>query len=84
VMVADLVGDFRDEIVVVGPNSDGNLTVSIYSPTPLIRVRDVSRTDWHGYRMWLAHNLLGGYGAYFEPTGLPVAAPRLGTASSRK
>jgi rhamnogalacturonan endolyase len=66
VMVADLVGDFRDEVVVVGPNTEGNLTVSIYSPTTPIRKRAVTRTARHDYRMWLAHNLTGGYGSYFE------------------
>jgi hypothetical protein len=65
-MVADIVGDFRDEVVVVGPNGDGHLTVSIYSATSPIRRRAVTRTARHDYRMWLAHNLTGGYGSYFE------------------
>jgi len=67
-MVGDLAGDFRDEIVVAGPNSEGNFTVSIYSPTTLIRSRKVTRTSQHDYLMWMAHNLTGGYGSYFEPT----------------
>jgi hypothetical protein len=75
VMVADLVGDFRDEIVIVGPNDESNLTVSIYSPTRPVGTRGITRTDWHDYRMWLAHNLIGGYGAYFEPNGKPRPTP---------
>jgi rhamnogalacturonan endolyase len=67
VMAADLIGDFRDEIVVVGPNAEGSLTVSVYSPTTPVERRKVTRTAKHAYRMWLAHNLTGGYGSYFEP-----------------
>jgi formylglycine-generating enzyme required for sulfatase activity len=67
VMVADLAGDFRDEVVIAGPNGDGNFTVSIYSPTVPIRSRKVTRTSKHDYVMWMAHNLTGGYGSYFEP-----------------
>jgi len=66
VMVADLAGDYRHEIVVSGANADGNFTVWIYSPTALIRERKVTRTARHDYRMWLARNLTGGYGSYFE------------------
>jgi hypothetical protein len=65
-MVADIAGDFRDEIVVVGSDAEGNFMVSIYSPTALIQRREVARTARHDYRMWLAHNLTGGYGSYFE------------------
>ncbi len=67
VMVADLAGDFRDEVTVAGPNGEGNFTVSIYSPTTPIRSRKVTRTSRHDYLMWMAHNLTGGYSSYFEP-----------------
>ncbi len=66
VMVADLVGDFRDEVVVVGPNADGHFTVSVFSPTIPINHRKTTPAARHAYRMWLAHNLTGGYGSYFE------------------
>jgi len=67
VMAADLIGDFRDEIVVIGPNAEGHLTFFIYTPTGAVSARKVTRTASHSYRMWMAHNLTGGYGSYFEP-----------------
>ncbi len=67
VMVADLISDFRDEVIVVGPSAEGGLTVSVYSPTTPIDRRKVTRTAGRAYRIWLAHNLTGGYGSYFEP-----------------
>ena len=70
VMVADLWGDFRDEVVMVGAGREGNFTLSIHTPTAVIRGRQLSRTADHGYRMWLAHNLTGGYGSYFEAASL--------------
>jgi len=66
VMAADLVGDFRDEVVVVGPNADGHFTVSVYSPTTPLKRRKTTPSARRAYRMWLAHNLTGGYGSYFE------------------
>ncbi len=65
-MVADLCGDFRDEIVLVGGTPEGGLSVTIRTPTEVIRKKQLTRTAAHGYRMWLAHNLTGGYGSYFE------------------
>ena len=67
VMVADLVGDFRDEIVVAGTDAIGTFSISIYSATALIRERKPAPATRHDYQMWLAHNLIGGYGSYFEP-----------------
>jgi hypothetical protein len=67
VMVADLWGDFRDEIVVAARGAAGDLpTVSVHTATTLVRTRKVTRTADHAYRMWLAHNLVGGYGSHFE------------------
>lgn len=70
VNVYDLDGDGKDEVFdgTTCLNADGNFTVSIYTPTSVINSRKVTRTAKHDYRMWMAHNLTGGYGSYFEPS----------------
>lgn len=67
VMVADLWGDFRDEIVTSGRDAEGNFGVSVFTATTPISSRAVTRTARRGYRTWMAHNLVGGYGQYYEP-----------------
>lgn len=67
VMAADLWGDFRDEVVFAGTDGDGVFGVSVYTATAPIRARAVTRTAKRGYRTWLAHNLVGGYGQHYEP-----------------
>jgi outer membrane protein assembly factor BamB len=60
-MTADLAGDYRDEIVCV---QDGKVIVlSNIEPT---ESRAVTRTASREYRLWLAHNMGGGYPSYFE------------------
>jgi hypothetical protein len=61
------IGDFRDEIVVAGTDEAGTFTVWIYSPTSMIQARRPAPAARHAYQMWMAHNLIGGYGFYFEP-----------------
>jgi hypothetical protein len=65
-MVADLLGDFRDELVLSGTDEAGNPGIFIYTSTTPIATRQVTRTAKHDYQMWMARNLIGGYGAYFE------------------
>lgn len=67
VTVADLVGDFRDEVVIVGPTDEGGTGVFVYTPTTPLQTRLVTRTAERAYRLWLAHNLTGGYWSHFEP-----------------
>ncbi len=65
-MVADLIGDYRDEIVCTGKTDSGAPAVFVYSNiTPAAR-REVTRTAQREYRVWLAHNWGGGYPSYFE------------------
>ena len=59
-MVADLCGDFRDEIVLIGSSPEGHFSMSIHTPTAVIRQRQITRTADHGYQMWLAHHLTRG------------------------
>jgi hypothetical protein len=38
----------------------------VYTNTDPLDRREVTRTASHEYRLWLARNLTGGYGSYFE------------------
>lgn len=67
VMVADLLGDYRDEVVVIGPTDEGGQGLFVFTSTTPLQQRAVTRTAEHAYRLWMAHNLTGGYGSYFEP-----------------
>lgn len=73
-MVADLLGDFRDEIVVVGRRGDERGVFVITSASPTAR-RALSATSDREYRLWLARNGTGGYSSYFEASH--PARPRL-------
>jgi rhamnogalacturonan endolyase len=65
-MVADLAGDYRDEIVCIGTGKSGGPALFVYTNTDPLDRREVTRTASHEYRLWLARNLTGGYGSYFE------------------
>jgi rhamnogalacturonan endolyase len=60
-MTADLVGDYRDEIVCISKNR-----VLVYTNTEVNQTRGVTRTGNREYRLWLARNMGGGYQSYFE------------------
>ncbi|MSU65514.1 MAG: hypothetical protein EXS38_05300 [Opitutus sp.] len=62
---ADLMGDFRDELICTA-TANGRQTVVIYTNTAPIKKRDVTRLADHEYRTWLARNFTAGYGSYFE------------------
>jgi hypothetical protein len=65
-MTADLAGDFRDEVVCIGPAKDGGQAVYVYSNIEPIQQRDITRTANREYRLWLARNWGAGYASYFE------------------
>lgn len=65
-MVADLAGDFRDEVVCIGPAEGGGTAVSVYTNLEPISRREVTRTADREYRLWLARNMGAGYASYFE------------------
>jgi rhamnogalacturonan endolyase len=67
VTVADLAGDFRDEVVIVGPTDEGGTGVFVYTSTAPLQTRMMTRTAERAYRLWLARNLTGGYWSHFEP-----------------
>ncbi|MCW5982006.1 MAG: SUMF1/EgtB/PvdO family nonheme iron enzyme [Bryobacteraceae bacterium] len=65
IMTADLLGDFRDEIVCSRKDAEGRTQVVILTNTEAGR-KEVTRTASREYRLWLSRNLGGGYGSYFE------------------
>lgn len=60
-MVADLMGDYRDEIVCVSSE-----VLLVYSNTAAPARREETHTATREYRLWMARNIGGGYGSYFE------------------
>ena len=60
-MVADLAGDYRDEVVCVAGNR-----VMVFSNAEPSPRREITRTVNREYRLWLARNMGGGYASYFE------------------
>ncbi len=65
-MVADLAGDYRDEVVCFGATKDGGQALYVYTNTEPIAHREITRTASREYRLWLARNYGGGYPSYFE------------------
>lgn len=65
-MIADILGDFRDEIICSGETSAGAPALLVYSNTRPIQRREVTRTSSREYRLWMPHNMGGGYASYFE------------------
>lgn len=65
-MVADLAGDYRDEVICIAETKEGRRAVFVFTNTQPGLRREVTRTANREYRLWLARNLGGGYGSYFE------------------
>jgi hypothetical protein len=65
-MVADLAGDYRDEVVCSGRTKEGALTIYVFTNIEPITKREVTRTASREYRLWMARNMGGGYASYFE------------------
>ncbi len=60
-MVADLAGDYRDEVVCATPAG-----VFVYTNIEPNARREVTHTASREYRLWIARNMGGGYASYFE------------------
>jgi hypothetical protein len=65
-MVADLAGDYRDEVVCSGRTKEGAPVVYVFTNTQPAARREITRTASREYRLWMARNMGGGYGSYFE------------------
>jgi hypothetical protein len=66
VMSADLLGDYRDEIVCAMRGEQGREVFRVLTNTGPAGRREVTRTASREYRLWLARNIGGGYASYFE------------------
>lgn len=66
IFTADLAGDFRSELVVAGKDADGGQMIMVLTATEPISYSYISPLEDHEYRIWLAHNLGGGYGQYTD------------------
>lgn len=65
-MVADLLGDYRDEIVCTGETAAGGPAILVYTNTAPTARQELTRTASREYRIWMARNIGGGYASYFE------------------
>jgi rhamnogalacturonan endolyase len=66
VITGDLAGDYRDEVVCTSKTERGNPAVFVYTNTEPVQRRELTRTANREYALWVARNLGGGYGSYFE------------------
>ena len=60
-MVADLYGDFRDELVLMTTTEPGGKAIAVVTAPEPMDKKFISATENLGYRLWLARNMGGGY-----------------------
>lgn len=71
-MVADLYGDFRDELVLSKQGDNGMPEVIVVTATESSDKAFVAPAESLDYRLWLAHNMGGGYPSiYFQKLQQP-------------
>ncbi|MHC4432261.1 MAG: rhamnogalacturonan lyase family protein, partial [Planctomycetota bacterium] len=72
VMVADLYGDFRDELVLITPTQSGGRAITVVtSPEPIDKAF-VAANESPDYRLWVGRNMGGGYrSVYFHQLERP-------------
>ena len=73
-MVADLYGDFRDELVLSTRDEDGNRSITVVAASRPIAHRYVTPTESLDYRLWLARNMGGGYRSIYDWPLTPARA----------
>jgi hypothetical protein len=72
-MVADLYGDFRDELVLTGQDANGLPEVIVVTATQPISQACLSPAEDLNYRLWLARNMGGGYRSiYYQELQSPA------------
>jgi len=65
-MVADLCGDFRDELVLGLSLEDGKQAVSVVTATESIEKRYLAAWEKLDYRLWVGRNRGGGYASIYD------------------
>ncbi len=66
ILVADLAGDFRSEMVVSGKDDDGRKMIMVIAATAPISNSFISPSEDLDYRLWLSRNKGGGYGQVYD------------------
>jgi formylglycine-generating enzyme required for sulfatase activity len=66
IMVADLYGDFRDEIVLTTPTAKGGRAVTVVMASEEIPLRYEGALEEREYRYWIARNKGGGYASIHD------------------
>jgi formylglycine-generating enzyme required for sulfatase activity len=66
IMVADIYGDFRDELILNVPTDKGGRAITVVSAATQIPFRYLSATSDREYRLWIARNMGGGYASVYD------------------
>ncbi len=66
IMVADLYGDFRDEIVLLTPTAKGGRAITVVMAGEEIPFRFEGALEEREYRYWIARNKGGGYASIHD------------------
>ena len=65
-MVADLCGDFRDELVLGLRTQEGKDAVGIVTATKPVSKRYLAAWENLDYQLWVARNRGGGYASIYD------------------
>ncbi len=65
-MVADLYGDFRDELILIRTLENEKMVVSVATALEPIEKRYISATESLDYHLWLGRNMGGGYRSIYD------------------
>ncbi len=65
-MVADLYGDFRDELVLITTTEQGGKAIAVVTATGPMDKKFISATENLDYCLWLARNMGGGYRSIYN------------------
>ena len=71
-MVADLYGDFRDELVFATTNDEGTKSITVVTAHQPAQHRYITPTESLDYRLWLGRNMGGGYRSVYDWPLTPV------------
>jgi hypothetical protein len=66
ILAADLLGDYRDEVVCAAKLDGGGEEFLVLTNTVMPERRELTRTSSREYRLWMARNIGAGYASYFE------------------
>lgn len=66
VMVADVYGDFRDELILNVPTEKGGRAIAVVAAATHIPFRYLSALSDREYRLWIARNMGGGYASVYD------------------